>query len=75
MLGEVTYNFSQYKYRLEDENRLLLYHPRTGNIIMVHGKTRDFLLWIIDSKDNLSVDLEDKYVKYFIQNGILIKVD
>lgn len=72
MLVEVIFNHDSYKYRTENEDKLLLYNPRTGNLFFITGNSKELLLKIIN-RQVCSVDESNKYIKFFISNKILLR--
>lgn len=71
-LINVVFNKKLYKYRIENDNELLLYRVRIEKIMIVKGNTKERLLQIIDSGVSL-VDPNDKHINYLIQNDVLLQ--
>ena len=69
MLEKLEFNSNLYRYRLENDEQLLLYNVTNGQIYMIKGNSKKFLL---DKINNKNPDIiENKYLEFFIKNNIL----
>lgn len=73
MLDEVIFNYQMYKFRMEDDDRMLLYQPRTGKMFFVKGNTRKMLYQIIKETNGVKVNTDNKYISYFLTQNILLR--
>lgn len=70
MLEELKFNQNLYKYRLENQEQLLLYNVTNGQIFLVEGNTKDFLVNTINNKPSETL-IENKYINFFKKYNIL----
>ncbi len=72
MLEKLNLNLKDYRFRNEDENRLLIYNVRTAEMIFVNGKVKDCIEDLL-STNRTDVMLSKPYIDYLVNKNILIK--
>ena len=72
MLEKLNLNLKDYRFRNEDENRLLIYNVKTAEIIFVNGKVKDCIEDLL-STNRTDVMLSKPYIDYLVNKNILIK--
>lgn len=70
MLEKLEFNCNLYRYRLENDEQLLLYNVKSGQIYIIKGNPQKFLLDKINNK-NQNIIIENKYIEFFIKNNVL----
>ena len=70
MLEELKFNQDLYKFRMENQDQLLLYNVTNGQIFLVEGNTKDYLMNNINNEKQ-NITIENKYLDFFIKNDIL----
>ena len=70
MLEELKFNQDLYKFRMENQDQLLLYNVTNGQIFLVEGNTKDYLMNNINN-ERQNITIENKYLDFFIKNDIL----
>ena len=72
MLEKLSLNVKDYRFRNEDENRLLIYNVRTAEMIFVIGKAKQYIEDLL-STNSTDIMLSKPYVDYLVNKNILIK--
>lgn len=72
MLEKLSLNVKDYRFRNEDENRLLIYNVRTAEMIFVIGKFKQYIEDLL-STNSTDITLSKPYVDYLVNKNILIK--
>ncbi len=72
MLEKLSLNVKDYRFRNEDENRLLIYNVRTAEMIFVIGKVKNYIEDLL-STNSTDIMLSKPYVDYLVNKNILIK--
>lgn len=72
MLEKLSLNVKDYRFRNEDENRLLIYNVRTAEMIFVIGKVKQYIEDLL-STNSADIMLSKPYVDYLVNKNILIK--
>lgn len=72
MLEKLNLNLKDYRFRNEDENRLLIYNVRTAEMIFVNGKVKDYIEDLLFT-NRTNVMLSKPYIDYLVNKNILIK--
>ena len=72
MLEKLNLNLKDYRFRNEDENRLLIYNVRTAEMIFVNGKVK-YCIEDLLSTNRTDVMLSKPYIDYLVNKNILIK--
>lgn len=72
MLEKLNLNLKDYRFRSEDENRLLIYNVRTAEMIFVVGKVKDYIEDLLYT-NKTDIMLPKRYVDYLVNKDILIK--
>lgn len=72
MLEKLNLNLKDYRFRNEDENRLLIYNVKTAEMIFVNGKVKDCIEDLL-STNRTDVMLSKPYIDYLVNKNILIK--
>lgn len=72
MLEKLSLNVKDYRFRNEDENRLLIYNVRTAEMIFVIGKVKQYIEDLL-STNSTDIMLSKPYVDYLVNKNILIK--
>lgn len=70
MLEELKFNQDLYKFRMENQDQLLLYNVTNGQIFLVEGNTKDYLMNNINNEKQ-NITIENKYLDFFMKNDIL----
>ena len=72
MLEKLNLNLKDYRFRNENENRLLIYNVKTAEMIFVNGKVKDCIEDLL-STNRTDVMLSKPYIDYLVNKNILIK--
>ena len=72
MLEKLNLNLKDYRFRNEDENRLLIYNVKTAEMIFVNGKVKDCIEDLL-STNRTDVMLSKPYIDSLVNKNILIK--
>lgn len=70
MLEKLKFNQDLYKFRMENQDQLLLYNVTNGQIFLVEGNTKDYLMNNINNEKQ-NITIENKYLDFFMKNDIL----
>lgn len=71
MLEKLILNTVDFRYRVEDENRLLIYNVRTSEMIFVIGKVKKYILSKLNNSSE-SITLAKEYISYLLDKKILL---
>ena len=66
-------NKTDFRYRIEKDDKLLAYNVITAKMYFFTGNTKEYLLNKLYDKNN-NIELEDKYINYLIENNIIRRI-
>lgn len=72
MLEKYRLNNEKYKFREEKNDKLLAFNVVNANIIFFTGKTKKFIMSLINNDLNNN-DIEDIYLNFLLENEIILK--
>ncbi len=71
MLVIVEFNYRLFRFREEDENRILIYNLRKGSIYFLTGEMKELICKFKNNKRVL-VNQEDKRMDYLLKQKIIL---
>lgn len=73
MLEKLKFNSKLFRYRNENDEQLLLYNVKYGQIYLIKGKAKKFILSYIEKqqKNDKQLSIDNKYIEFFKENKIL----
>ena len=66
-------NRTDFRYRIEKDEKLLAYDVITAKMYFFTGNTKEYLLNKLYNKNN-NIELEKKYINYLLENNILRRI-
>lgn len=63
-------NKTDFRYRIEENEKLLAYNVVTAKMYFFTGNTKEYLLNKLYDKES-NIELEEKYINYLLENSIL----
>ncbi len=63
-------NKIDYRYRIDNDEKLLAYNVITAKMYFFTGNTKEYLLNKLYDKTN-GIKIEEKYINYLLENNIL----
>lgn len=73
MLEKLKFNSKLFRYRNENDEQLLLYNVKYGQIYLIKGKAKKIILSYIEKqqKNDKQLSIDNKYIEFFKKNKIL----
>lgn len=66
-------NKTDFRYRIDKDEKLLVYNVITAKMYFFTGNTKEYLLNKLYDKTN-NVELEEKYINYLLESNILRRI-
>lgn len=66
-------NRTNFRYRIEKDEKLLAYNVITAKMYFFIGNTKEYLLNKLYDKKN-DIELEEKYINYLLENNVLRRI-
>lgn len=66
-------NKTDFRYRIEKDEKLLAYNVITAKMYFFTGNTKAYLLNKLYDETN-NVELEEKYINYLLENNIIRRI-
>ena len=73
MLEKYRLNTTKYKFREEKDDKLLAFNVINANMIFFTGKTKKFIMSLINNDLSADYELDNAYINFLIKNDIIVK--
>ena len=73
MLEKYRLNTTKYKFSEEKDDKLLAFNVINANMIFFTGKTKKFIMSLINNDLSADYELDNAYINFLIKNDIIVK--